>query len=105
MQLAAVALIAAALAPAAGAIPAGTTTATGSSVSVRVPAYDLDLSRSNDVQTLYTRLQRAAKQVCGSAGDQRNISASEGWRKCYYNALRNAVESVDNPELNNMHSG
>ena len=72
--------------------------------SVKVRFSDLDIERGNGANTLYQRLQRAAKQVCGSA-DGRNIAASQATKACYNEALGAAVEKVNNEQLSELHQG
>jgi UrcA family protein len=57
---------------------------------------DLDLSKTSDVQTLYTRVHAAAVAVC-DAEIQANKFAPSGWRgQCIRTAVLGASRQVEN---------
>ena len=55
---------------------------------------DLDLSQRDGARMLYSRLQRAATQVCGVL-DRRNLLQMQLQQACYEKSLAEAVTSVD----------
>lgn len=59
---------------------------------------DLDLSRTAGANTLYTRIQRAARNVC-EVNTVPNPQALLLERKCMAKAMDDAVRSVDDPNL------
>jgi UrcA family protein len=65
-----------------------------------VHAADLDLSRSADVATLYTRLKAAAARVCVIPTSSRFVSVDE---PCRRRALGDAVTEVNHPGLSALH--
>ena len=71
--------------------------------SVTVSYGDLDLSSPAGANTLYRRIQAAARQVCGHAGA--DLIEQSTWRGCYRNAIGEAVDKVNNPLLTAMHTG
>ena len=75
-----------------------------------VKAWDLDLTKAEDVRTLYRRLQNAATEVCDAETRQhRQITrahAPQGWsQRCVQDAVDSAVRGVDNRRLAAVHSG
>ena len=70
----------------------------------RVSYGDLNLQRKAGAQTLYVRLQGAARNVCGGRV-YRPLSAYRQWRECYSKALNGAVGNVGNPQVDAIHSG
>jgi UrcA family protein len=70
---------------------------------------DLDFASPSDVQTLYARVQSAAKDVCvvatrGEKPSTRN--ALLGWRdRCVRVAVEEAVRSAGDPRLTAVHLG
>ena len=72
--------------------------------SVRVSYADLNLSKSEDAQTLYTRLRRTAENVCG---DLRRKSLQEMVveRECEERALDRAINEVGSRQLTAIHQG
>lgn len=77
----------------------------GSAVpAVTVEFSDLDLARGAGVEVLYRRLRAAAKSVCGT-NDGRNLNGRQEWRKCYDQALDEAVAKVNNSRLTELHRG
>ena len=75
-----------------------------SALSKAVKTWDLDLAKSDDVQTLNARLRDAANDVC-SAEARRHWSNTRrpvplGWReRCVNDAVEAAVREVGNRRL------
>ena len=84
-----------------GITPAWSNTPDTPSVTVRYG--DLDLSSPAGANTLYQRIQAAARQVCGYPGADLLEQAS--WRSCYRSAVGDAVRKVNSPLLIAVHSG
>jgi UrcA family protein len=63
--------------------------------SVAVSYSDLNLNTANGAETLYGRLDAAAKTVCGRNDDLRNLERQAQVNACRAEALGNAVEKVD----------
>lgn len=59
---------------------------------------DLDLTRSEGVAALYSRLKSAAETVCDSLED-RDIESRMSYTNCWHDALSRAVTKVDQPAL------
>ena len=71
-----------------------------------VSAADLDLAIPSDVQTLYRRVQDAARDVCdesaGKGGMERRALLS--WRqRCYSSAIAGAIEKAGDQRLTALH--
>src|SRR5215831_13085716 len=63
---------------------------------------DLDLSRPQGAQTLYRRLQLAAKSVCAPL-DGRELKRQTKFQNCMKEAIDTAVIDVDQPLLTQYH--
>jgi UrcA family protein len=80
-----------------------------SALSKSVRTWDLDLAKSEDVQTLYQRLRDAARDVC-TAEARRHWSSTRravpiGWRDtCIDEAVEAAVRDVGNRRLATLHT-
>ena len=74
--------------------------------SVKVSYGDLDLEKSEGARILYRRLQQASKQVCDAQGPGDNRSAQDAYeaRRCYKDALSDAVAKIDNDLLTQLHA-
>jgi UrcA family protein len=70
--------------------------------SMTVHYADLDLDSADDLNTLYSRIERAARQVCGRA-DGRNLAMVAQWRTCRGEALDTAVSRIGNAQLSELH--
>jgi UrcA family protein len=70
--------------------------------SVKVSYADLDLNTQAGAATLYGRIRAAAKQVCGP--DEWAYGHST-FKRCFNQALGNAVAKVNNPQLTALHQG
>lgn len=57
---------------------------------------DLDVSTSEGVAALTSRLQAAAKKVCAPSIDNRSVAAKRAARACEERALKTALARVDN---------
>ncbi|MGH8236598.1 MAG: UrcA family protein [Steroidobacteraceae bacterium] len=64
---------------------------------------DLDLSKPAGAQTLYKRIQAAARRVCGPADRYTHLTPSKVFRECYETAIADAVAQVDRPSLTALH--
>jgi UrcA family protein len=77
--------------------------------SKTVKAWDLDLTKAEDVQTLYARVQDAASDVCKSEAQRYRRStrrpAPMGWvEQCTKAAIAGAVSDVASPRLAALHT-
>jgi len=71
--------------------------------SVTVRFADLDLRHPAGVETLYKRLQTAARQACGIY-DTRDIKGVRAFKSCREAALSKAVAQIDNERLAKVHA-
>ena len=82
---------------------------TGDTYSARVSFADLDLTRREGAQTLFSRLDTASRLVCSvDMDDTRNFDLAAWRRRCYTDALRDAVKKLNNvfvTELYLRHTG
>jgi UrcA family protein len=69
---------------------------------IEVAYSDLDLSRTEQASTLYSRIKRAAYAVC-EVNTVPNPQALLLQHKCMANAVDAAVRSVDNANLTAVH--
>jgi UrcA family protein len=69
--------------------------------SVTIRYADLDISTSTGVQSLYARLDGAARQVCESG---RTLVEQRQSALCYRQALHSAVSDVNNPYLTALYA-
>ena len=72
-------------------------------VTAVVKYEDLDLSRTADVEQLYSRLKGAAQQVCYTFRD-RTLRMQRMLADCSQAALSRAVASVNEPKLTQLHA-
>jgi UrcA family protein len=73
--------------------------------TVTVRYSDLNLNSTQDVASLYKRIEYAAAQVCRPAeGPQlTSLIHSTAWNECFYHAIAKAVRSVHNDKLSAYH--
>jgi UrcA family protein len=62
---------------------------------------DVDLSTISGADTLYGRIQGAARFVCGEEG--RSLTEQRDWQTCYRSAVAGAVTRINNPMLTAVH--
>ena len=78
-------------------------------LSKKVKMWDLDLAKSEDVQTLYERLRTAANDVCREEAQRHWQSTRRavplGWTdRCINDAVAAAVRDVGNRRLATLHT-
>jgi UrcA family protein len=85
---------------------AGNASAAGHVVPVSVPvsSQGLDLSKPDDANTFYVRLQNAAWVVC-TRGTRVDLEPSDDVKGCYEKALGEAVRSVKAPLVTQLYLG
>jgi UrcA family protein len=70
---------------------------------VTVSFADLNLTQDKGVETLYGRLKAGAKQSCGTVS-ARQLNLFRSNKECLKTALTDAVESINNEKLSELHS-
>lgn len=60
---------------------------------------DLDLSKSEGLKTLLSRIHSAAGEVCAPKPEAKDANGSTGYKKCVGDAVNGAVAKVGNPGL------
>ncbi len=63
---------------------------------------DLNLSKQEDVRSLYARLQRASARVCGDYKDLRSLAMKRAFDACYQESLARAVDEVNHTAVTAM---
>ena len=71
--------------------------------SVTVSFADLNLSNDSGVETLYQRLKTASHRSCGTVS-ARQLNLFRPIKECVKKALAEAVDSIDNEKLDQLHS-
>ena len=71
-------------------------------LSETVSYADLDINKTEGAQALYSRLNRAAKNVCAPLRD-RNLERHVKYRSCVSEAIANAVGEINQPLLTQHH--
>jgi UrcA family protein len=65
--------------------------------SVVVPYGDLNLTDSVGAKVLYSRLRKAAEQVCGPVPNLRELDRSSDYEQCRDSALHSAIRQINQP--------
>jgi len=73
-----------------------------SAPSITVRYADLNLTEPVAVEVLYRRVQMAAQEVCNH-GQSRELARQVAADKCVHNAMNNAIQKLDVPELNALY--
>jgi UrcA family protein len=74
--------------------------------SITVSYSDLDLTRQAGIETLYKRINWAARAACGPTSLHKYdafLSSRKAWRECVDRAIEHAVEQIDEPKLTALH--
>jgi UrcA family protein len=77
--------------------------AAGSAPSITISFGELDLSKPQGVEVLYTRIKRAAKSVCGFERSPLTTLRRRQSTSCYESTLEDAVRQVNRPKLTALH--
>lgn len=72
-------------------------------ISVKVTFADLDLNKQAGAETLYRRIQSAARSVCGRA-DAREIERRSEFRDCFDETVQAALKQVNRSSLYAVHN-
>lgn len=75
--------------------------------SITVSYSDLDLTKQAGIETLYQRINWAARAACGPASLHKYdafLSSRKAWRECVDRAIADAVGSIDEPMLTALHT-
>ena len=67
--------------------------------TVTVSFADLDLSKPTGAETLYQRIQAAARTVCGGSRHTRDLNVRQASRTCYEKAIDDALKQVNESNL------
>ena len=70
--------------------------------SVTVSYADLDLSKPAGAETLYRRIQAAARSVCGPR-HSRSLARVQAFRTCYEDAIEDALQQVNESSVFAVH--
>jgi UrcA family protein len=81
----------------------GAVTVMSSVPSITVSYAELDISKPRGLEVLYSRIQRAAKMVCGFDYSIQELSRGRQANACYKSAVDNAVRQIDRPTLTALH--
>lgn len=75
--------------------------------SEKVSFSDLNVSKREGAQQLYSRLQQAAKRVCGvePLRVSRSVGELSKSMRCYRQTLDASVAKIDSEELAEIHAG
>ena len=77
---------------------------TGVQTRTRAVSYaDLNLDRKAGLDTLYSRLETASRDVCSPQESYRNRAMSQDRQACYSHAMDKAVADVGNLDLQDYH--
>ena len=74
-------------------------------VSVSVGVGDLNLAAEVGAATALSRIQNAARSICGAAPDARDLSRTADYRDCMTAAIAPAVASLDSPTVTALYTG
>jgi UrcA family protein len=75
---------------------------TAEAVSVTVRTSDLDLASDAGVQSLYQRIERAARKACAGL-DTRSAATQVEYRECRATAVDGAVLAANHEALTSLH--
>lgn len=71
--------------------------------SVTVSYADLDLNKPAGAEALYSRIEGAARFVCGGRANRRDLARYRHYRQCYDEAVDDAVNQINHKGLFAVH--
>ena len=78
-------------------------TITSATKSITVSYRELDITKPWGLEVLYSRIQHAAKNVCGFDHSLKELSRTVMANKCYRTAVDDAVRQINRPTLTAYH--
>lgn len=74
-----------------------------SAPTIRISFAELDINKPRGLQVLYSRIERAAKVVCGFDYSPRELARNRQAKACYQTAVDDAVRQINRPTLTALH--
>lgn len=74
-----------------------------SAPTITVSYAELDINKPRGLEVLYSRIERAAKSVCGFENSPRQLSRMRQAKACYQTAVDDAVRQINRPTLTALH--
>jgi UrcA family protein len=78
-------------------------TARSGESSMRIGFADLDLSKTDDVAELYSRIKIGARLVCIDSSSPWDAKRTETIERCYSAVVDDAVAQINQPKLTALH--
>ena len=75
----------------------------GSIPSITLSYSELDISKPQGLETLYTRIKRAARSVCGIERSPTTMFRGRQAMACYQTTVEDAVRQANRPRLTALH--
>lgn len=74
-----------------------------SAPTIKVSYAELDINKPRGLAVLYSRIEHAAKIVCGVDETRRELSRGRLAKACYSTAMDDAVRQINRPTLTAFH--
>jgi UrcA family protein len=74
-----------------------------SAPTMKVSYAELDINKPRGLAVLYSRIEHAAKIVCGVNESRRELARTRQAKACYTTAMDDAVRQIDRPTLTAFH--
>lgn len=74
-----------------------------SAPTITVSYAELDINKPRGLEVLYSRIQRAAKVVCGMDRSPQELARGRHAKACYKTAVDDAVRQINRPTLTALH--
>jgi UrcA family protein len=74
-----------------------------SAPTIKVSYAELDINKPRGLEVLYSRIQRAAKIVCGNDHMLQELARGRHAAACYKTAVDDAVRQINRPTLTALH--
>jgi UrcA family protein len=74
-----------------------------SAPTMKVSYAELDINKPRGLAVLYSRIENAAKIVCGVNETRRELARGRQAKACYTTAMDDAVRQINRPTLTALH--
>jgi UrcA family protein len=74
-----------------------------SAPTITISYAELDINKPRGLEVLYSRIQRAAKVVCGMDYSPQELVRGRQAKACYKTAIDDAVRQINRPTLTALH--